>query len=351
MYRRGSSNREKIVRVRERLEVSELFKAYYSLRPEVEAPSDVTYREFAFQLFKDDVYVRHISFDSAEDLEKYLALESPKNAYYSVARYELPSAPNMDEKGWLGSELMFDIDVDHIEGCRDGLGDNCLLKGYSYARRLAEMLYRDFSIAPYIYFTGNRGFHVIGDCDWCRDLDRRERRELTTYFTLEGLDLDLIIPLRLKRGKPVKPSPSDPGLRGWIGRELEARGLDVIDKSVLEEIVEYVRIPIDVQVTQDISRLARIRGTLNGKAGLRVVRVGMNGFSLGSWLSPFKGEVVFRSTRGLDHMRVLGETVELVEGREYSLPAHIAVYLQLKGYGVVVKGEIVVRADSSRGTI
>ncbi|BAN89787.1 DNA primase small subunit [Aeropyrum camini SY1 = JCM 12091] len=342
-----------MVEARGGVEPRRLFRAYYSLEPPLEEPRDIAYREFAFQLFEGDAYVRHLGFDSVGELLSYMAREAPKNAYYSVARYSLPTARSMEEKGWLGSELMFDIDVDILEGCGEGIGDECLHKGYRQASRLVEILYRDFGVASTLYFTGNRGFHVLADCEWCRALGRGERREVARYFTLEGLKLELVIPRPGRRGvKPAPPSPDDPGLRGWIARAAIERGLDpseIVDAA--EEILDDVRIAIDVKVTQDISRLARIVGSLNGKAGLFVARLGLEGFHPGDWLSPFRGEVEFRSEGRLEEARIMGSTVSLEPRRVYSMPAHIAVLLQLRGYGAIVGGEIVVRAGSGRGPL
>lgn len=354
MSRRGWSRRETVVEVSGPLQLQRAFKAYYSLYPPIEEPRDIAYREFAFQLFKDDVYVRHMSFESLESLARYLAEEAPKNAYYSVARYQLPDAPKMEEKVWLGSELMFDLDVDHLPGCGEAVADDCILAGYRYASLLVKMLYRDFGVPSTMYFTGNRGFHVIADCEWCRGLTREERREIAGYFMLEGLQLDLIFPaVRRGRVKSAPPSTEDPGIRGWIAYIAESLGLGLnnINGGPAVQVLEELRIPIDVQVTQDPSRLARIIGTLNGRSGLKVTRVGLDGFTLGPHLSPFTGEVVFEAARSLEQARVLGSSVELDDGKVYSLPAYIAIYLQAKGYGVVRGGEIVVRTDTSRGPL
>ncbi|TRM85623.1 hypothetical protein DJ521_07500, partial [Sulfolobus sp. E3] len=115
------------------------------------------------------------------------------------ARYQLPSAKNMDEKGWMGSDLLFDIDADHlcnlrrvkfcpvcgnlVEGdrCeRDNvealeyveMTNECISRGLEEARRLVNVLENDFSFKPKVYFSGNRGFHVHVECyDDCALLD------------------------------------------------------------------------------------------------------------------------------------------------------------------------------------
>ncbi len=181
MYRRGSTNRRRarIVKIRGGLDAKALFKAYYEVYAEkgVWAPSELQRREFAFQLFERDAYVRHIAFNTVEELASYLSSKAPRHAYYSIALYEVPDASDMQSKGWLGSALMFDIDVDHIEGCEGVVSDECLEAGAREAERLLRVLERDFGVGATVYFTGNRGFHVLAECGWCMKLGREERRE------------------------------------------------------------------------------------------------------------------------------------------------------------------------------
>jgi len=122
MYRQGSSEggREAYVEVRGwRGEESlrELFKAYYALDPPLVLPGDIIRREFAFQPFGLESYVRHLSFKDETSLRAYIKSKTPKHAYHSIAIYELPEAPSMEEKGWLGSDLLFDLDLDHPGLC------------------------------------------------------------------------------------------------------------------------------------------------------------------------------------------------------------------------------------------
>jgi DNA primase small subunit len=58
--------------------------------------------------------VRHRGFKNAEDLNSFIRVTVPLHAYYSSAYYERPEE-EMDKKGWLGADLTFDIDADHIK--------------------------------------------------------------------------------------------------------------------------------------------------------------------------------------------------------------------------------------------
>lgn len=324
-----------------------LFQEYYSLRPIIEEPEYMVKREFAFQLFKGGVYVRHISFSSMDQLYDYLRREAPRNAYYSIARYSLPEASNMDEKGWEGSELLFDIDVDHMEGCSSDLvSDECLEEGYKAIKRLASVLERDLGIKKYkIYYTGHRGFHLLASCSWCLGLGRDERRLIAEYVSCEGLDVEFIIPRGRKRLKPARPSPRDPGIRGRIAGLLGNEWPEGLDGALREACIN-----IDKQVTQDPSRLARLVGSLNGKTGFLVVD-STSGFDPRTHVeSPFKGLLEVRALHDVS-LYIGGRGVEVRRGEEVEVDAGIGVYLLLSGKAAVIGGEVVVRAGAGGGSL
>ena len=367
MYRRGSSKGSISVaafKSPERL-LEEAFRAYYSARPCLEEPPSIQYREFAFQFFGQQSYVRHISFESFDDLLGFLSERAPKHAYYSVALYELPEAGSMEEKGWMGSSLLFDIDLDHVSACEGStvevkggvlLGDECLYEGYRLARKLASMIKRDLSVKKItIYFTGHRGYHVRTECRECLTLGRAERREIALYFAGEGVDPRMIFPDASRRSaRRAFPAPSDPGWRGWIAPVLrakapEARSLEEAFgrrwQSEVEEAVREAAVPIDVMVTQDPSRLTRLLGSLNGKGALLAVDV-TGGARIGyEALSPFRGEVTVRFRAGIDGLRVLGVGLSARRGEEQPLPAGLAMHLIAKGIADPVGG--VVRVGKS----
>jgi len=340
--------------------LASLYEAYYSLRPPVEAPSELPRREFAFQYLGSDTFTRHLSFSTYEELVEHMAERPPLHAYYSIAVYELPEARSMEEKGFLRAPLFFDIDVDHLPGCEGPLPtDECLMEGLRHARRLEAVARRDLGASEtLVYYTGNRGFHVIVECgDDCEEIGREERREIAWYVAAEGLKLEAIIPEPPKGYQPASPTTEDPGWRGWIARALtlDAPGLeDALGPEwrsrVLEAVNEY-RVPIDMQVTPDTSRLSRIRGTLNGKASLLVARVGEGWRPDYRLLSPFTGEVTVRCPEGVPEERVLGYPLGLAPGEEASLPAQVGVLLYTKGLCELTGGEVVVRASPGGGPL
>ncbi|TFG32319.1 hypothetical protein EU527_10365 [Candidatus Thorarchaeota archaeon] len=60
-------------------------------------------------------WIRHIGYRSANDMVKDLTISAPESVYHSAAFYKVPTATHMHEKEWLGAELVFDIDADHLE--------------------------------------------------------------------------------------------------------------------------------------------------------------------------------------------------------------------------------------------
>ena len=373
MYRRGASSRGGALdasRFRGRPEalLHAAFRLYYRSGPCIEEPPRIQHREFAFQPFGSDSYVRHISFERQEELLDYLVREAPRQAYYSVALYELPEAQSMEEKGWLGSELLFDLDLDHLplEECQGPvIGDECLLEGYRLASRLAAMIRRD--LAPeriLVYFTGHRGFHIRVYCEACLGLGRDERRQIAQYFSGQGVSPTAIFPRprsprRGPRYEPAVPGPDEPGWRGWLApyiraRAPRARGLvEAFGRRwerEVESILEEASIPIDTLVTADPSRLTRILGSLNGKAGL-LVESAEEGFRPGPGLSPFRGRLLARLLRELPERRLLGRSLGGSAGEELDLPVGQALYLIAKGLAEPVEGEILVGEGACGGPV
>ena len=89
------------------------FKNYYK-STKVDLPDRFGRREFAFVLFGGKGMIRHIGFDKKKQLYDFLIDRAPCHVYYSSAYYQSPGAPTMQEKKWMGAELIFDLDSDHL---------------------------------------------------------------------------------------------------------------------------------------------------------------------------------------------------------------------------------------------
>ncbi len=373
MYRRGSSKRR-----REYIDPSifqdftsfleALYSLYYMSDPLIENPENIMRREFAFQFFNMDSYVRHISFDSRDELLEYLAEKHPRHAYYSIAEYELPEAKNMDEKNWLGSDLLFDLDLDHLASCGEKqvsgdkgeiLDDSCFYEGYRLMLRLKTMIKRDLSPdSILIYFTGHRGFHMRVYCEACRSLGRSARRELALYFAGKEIDIHMLFPQsqvvrsrrRKRRLKPALPTVADPGWRGWVAQYIYSSegASSLVDlygeawEYEILKIIEEISVPVDIMVTQDPSRLTRILGSLNGKGHLLVYDV-TDSFKMDrKTLSPFKGWLRVEYNYRIEDISFLGEDISGEKGEVKEFAAPIALALAEKGLAKIIGGEVYV---------
>src|SRR5881628_4137548 len=95
--------------------IRDRFRRHYEAA-EIGLPPRFARREFGFMFWEAGMMQRHQSFKSGEGLRDFLARRTPMHVYYSSAYYETPGAPTMEEKGWLGADLVFDLDADHLPG-------------------------------------------------------------------------------------------------------------------------------------------------------------------------------------------------------------------------------------------
>ena len=207
-------------------------------------PDRLAKREFGFMFFDRDFVMRHLGFQSRAALKKYLVDQVPSHAYYSCAYYEKPDAPTMSEKKWLGADLIFDLDADHVEGAKDLPYEKMLERVKEEVKRLIdEFLLGDLGFSEdnlKIVFSGGRGYHVHINDQKVLKLSSHERREIVDYVTGTDLDMDWVfpaIPFELGRfkdriGSEYKrqlPSPDEGGWRARIRRGIDTL-LDELEK-------------------------------------------------------------------------------------------------------------------------
>jgi DNA primase small subunit len=173
------------------------FARYYAIA-RVDPPSKLARREIAsFPFTAETMMRRHMALSSPEELQGFLRSEVPRHAYYSSAYYENPDHPKMDGKSWLGADLIFDLDADHLRGA-DGLpyAEQLELVKERVARLYDEFLVGDFGIDPSemsLVFSGGRGYHIHVHDPTYRPLTSPERRELVDYIQGTGFDPTLAI--------------------------------------------------------------------------------------------------------------------------------------------------------------
>ena len=191
-------------------------------------PPELKSREFGFLLFRERTMLRHRKFEDLKALREFISTIVPSDVYYSSAYFEDPEQ-EMEEKGWLGADLVFDIDSDHIPtACRKihdrWLCRNCSLLGRgpspercpkcgearfdsktwacevciesvkSETIKLVSMLLEDFGFSRNsvkVYFSGHRGYHVHVDDESVHKLDSMARKEIVDYVIGLGLKAKL----------------------------------------------------------------------------------------------------------------------------------------------------------------
>jgi len=212
------------------------FRRYYeSTKPIL--PDRFGRREFGFMFWTAGIVQRHLGFGKEDELRGFLTSRVPAHAYYSSAYYDTPNAPTMEEKGWLGADLIFDLDADHLPNASKMAYPEML-----EAIRLKILhLYDDFLKADFgfdekamrIVFSGGRGYHVHVFDERVWPLGSHERREIVDWITGKGLDVDAVFResafdkkefqghTRMKT-RVVAPARDEPGWRGKIMRGIES---------------------------------------------------------------------------------------------------------------------------------
>lgn len=336
---------------RERSEKSEhsqlqkLLREYYRSLNEFLLPEDLILREFAFQTLNGN-FIRHLSFQNVAEFKEFIIRETPKNSYYSIALYSDPAAQKIEDKGYIFAELFFDIDVDHIPECRTIeyhlmpeatltlVSGECVEVGKQEQLKLLDILtyFFGFSMSEIrIYFTGHRGFHTIvrpRDEEWLR-LSSRQRKELVDFIKMKNVEKT--------------------GLKGRKTRSLKftalyTRALKLMETDPtlsFEEALRNAKVEIDELVTPDLTKLARVINTLNGKTGFKVTLLPneseLVSFSVGPHLSPFKKDVQIRPRySSKEELEILDYPLKLVRGRSVVVPGWVAVYLALNDVAEII---------------
>ncbi len=303
------------------------FSEFYS-KNRISLPKDFKRREFAFvpiESIPEFVMKRHISFESEDEFKNYVAKEVPAHVYYSSAYYENPSDEKMEKKGWIGADLIFDIDGDHLPIKTKNITAT-LERAKFEVKKLIKLLTKDFCVKEIeVYFSGSRGYHVhVLDEDF-RYLESPERREIIDYLMLNNPRLfsnpmESTAEVRIKRFLSKKGVPE----RNWK------------KKKFLESAINALRVYIDAPVTADVKRLIRMPETLHGKTGLRVTRVeDLETFD------PFRDAIAF-GEEGV-RVRVLKKVKMKMGGREFNLapgetaevPEFFAIYLLCRGFAKI----------------
>ncbi|EMR73508.1 DNA primase small subunit [Thermoplasmatales archaeon SCGC AB-539-N05] len=201
-----------------------------------ELPNRFGRREFAFMFFNEKGMLRHLSFKKKNDFEYFLQKKTPAHVYYSSAYYKYPDENIMAKKEWMGAELIFDLDSDHLPNAEKLSYEKQLeIVKKEFYKLVDDFLLGDFGFANEdldLYFSGGRGYHCHVMSPKVLKLDSSERREIVDYITGRDLRNDDIIKdhvvEKVTRGdrcypktkRLEMPKPDEGGWRGRISRAI-----------------------------------------------------------------------------------------------------------------------------------
>ena len=173
------------------------FRKYYRDDPVI-MPSRFSRREFGFMFFDRNFVQRHMGFVRPADINNFMVTQVPSHSYYSTAYYRKPDAPTMEEKEWLGADLIFDLDADHLVGA-DKMSYSEMLEQIKkeMINLVDSFLFGDLGFTDdqvSIVFSGGRGYHAHIEVNNVLGLGTHERREIVDYVTSNGLDIDRVFP-------------------------------------------------------------------------------------------------------------------------------------------------------------
>ncbi len=257
------------------------FQTYYASN-KIELPDRFGRREFAFLLFGGKGMVRHLGFEKREMIWNFLEQRAPQHAYYSSAYYQHPDAAKMPDKIWMGAELIFDLDSDHLPNAEKmGYVESLVEVKKEFIKLIHEFLLSDFGFKEKhmeLYFSGGRGYHCHVKDPAILDLDSNERREIVDYITGRDLQDSLIFHEQatsrksygshsFASGKSLKmPTPDQEGWKGRISRGI----IDLVNEikkseNPEEKLEEYGVSTHDAErLVQELSeeRMRRIKDGL-----------------------------------------------------------------------------------------
>lgn len=191
-------------------------------------------------------FVRHVGFRTREEYTTFLRRRAPWHLYYSTAFYQKPTERRMVDKGWLGAELVFDLDADHLpDADQMDFGQQMAAVKKEFHRLLDEFVLGDLGYDAKdvrINFSGGRGYHCHVLAPDAMALEARQRRQIADYVTGKGVEERELVTVSTHRIRDrgmvkesrhlVIPKPDENGWKGRVGRGVV---------RFLEELVELPR--------------------------------------------------------------------------------------------------------------
>ena len=202
-------------------------------------------REFGFDHDGTGPSHRYNQFMTVEQLGDFLRNKAPYAAYASVALYERPAL----RKGWLKSELVFDVDAKDLPlktcGCPQGsVCERCLDDARSIAISLAETMRTDLNFRNINFVFSGRGFHLRVTDEAVMGMEQTERSQIVKYLTGGVVPSDITIALGYSR----------------IFRERAARTFDRLDEERLLQAPHMRRALAQRLMREKLETIEAIRG-------------------------------------------------------------------------------------------
>ncbi len=358
--------------------VLKMFSEYYSKAgfsiPEIEK------REFGAGTERK-IDSRHMGFANEGGFRSFLVNRTPLYVSHSVAYYRIPAATPMEKKGWLGADLVFDLDFE-TESKYLSKKDFENIRADAI-RLVEEFVMPDFGVSKNevsVNFSGNRGFHIHVRDTRFRKLRGDERREIMEYIRGMGLKYGAFFETDA-RGMGIQgPAASSGGYKGRFAKKilsiLEAEpkriipgfrndragekysafvasfaenirsgnwsqkerteGIDNNLRRIAENELPLRTVNADAGVTQDVSKLIRVPNSLHGSTGLcaKILDLGaLPGFEPMHHAYVFSGgPVKIAALEDIPEMEMGNSTHEkIAKGERKEVPEYLAIYLELKG--------------------
>ena len=373
------------------------FRDYYRRSPPA-VPPEASAREWGYIPWTegpDTTMVRHRSTHDLGDVGEFLIRERPRHVYFSAGYYEDPSARSMAEKGWRGSDLIFDLDADHLPSVdpREDSYAEMLATCKGALCKLLDLLETDFGFEDMqIAFSGGRGYHVHVRDDRVQALDREQRREIVDYVRGNDVTLEALVRERAVGGRGRKTPTTRrtlPTDGGWgrrvvshvqdfaeellameeetalerlhaidgVGEKnarailtvvesnteaVRAGNVDVhpaflpVVRALIEETVRDDASPIDEPVTTDTHRLIRLPGSLHGGSGLRVVTLEPDEIQefdplVDAIPDTFRGHEIAVEVEAERTVELDGESLSVGAGNT-TVPEYAGIFLMARGW-------------------
>jgi DNA primase small subunit len=162
----------------------------------------------------------------------------------------------MQDKRWMGAELIFDLDSDHLPNA-DTMSFEKSLKVVKreFKKLVTEFLITDFGLNEKyleLYFSGGRGYHCHVKDPMVFDLDSNERREIVDYITARDLIDNAILHEHVVERAEIHgrsfasvkslrmPGPDEKGWKGRISRGIIEILMDIKkSEDPLQKLTEY----------------------------------------------------------------------------------------------------------------